>query len=77
MAQNCPKNVPKMVSNVQANGPNEARNTNTTLPDLQWHEIAKKLPRNGQNYHKMAKNYPKWAKMAKNGAQNGLKCLGK
>ena len=72
MAKNDPKQA-KMVLNVYANGPNEARNTNTKLPDLKWWKIAKKLPKNGQNDPKMAKNYPKWPKMA----QNGPKCLGK
>jgi hypothetical protein len=45
-----------MVLNVYANGPNEARNTNTKLPDLKWRKIAKKLPKNGQNYPKMTQN---------------------
>ena len=65
--------VHKMVCNVQTNGPNEARNTNTKLPDLKWRKIAKKLPKNGQNYPKMTQNDQKLPKMAK----NGLKCLGK
>ena len=67
MAQNCPKNASTMVSSVKENGPNEARNTNTKLPDLKWQKIAKKLPKNGQNDPKMAKNDPKWP-------NNGLKC---
>ncbi len=55
MAKNDPKQA-KMVLNVYANGPNEARNTNTKLPDLKWRKIAKKLPKNGQNYPKMTQN---------------------
>ena len=30
--------------------------------DLKWWEIAKKIPKNGQNDPKMAKNDPKMAK---------------
>ena len=30
---------PKMVLNVKANGPNEARNTNTKLPNQKWGKI--------------------------------------
>ena len=52
--------VPKMTKN----GPNNASNTNTKLPDLKWQKIAKKLPKNGQNDPKMAKNDQKWPKMA-------------
>ena len=47
---------PKMVLNIQENGPNDASNTNTKLPDLKWQKIAQKLPKNGQNDPKMAKN---------------------
>ena len=47
---------PKMVVNVSKNGPNEATNTNTKLPDIKWQKIAKILPKNGQNDPKMAKN---------------------
>ena len=60
MAKNDPT-WPKMVWNVKANGPNEARNTNTKLPDLKWRKIAKK------NYQKMAKMNLKWPKMTQNG----------
>ena len=68
MAKNDPK-WPKMaqkwtkrVLNVQENGPNDASNTNTKLPDLKWQKIAKKLPKNGQNDPKMAQNELKWPK---------------
>ena len=47
--------------------PNEARNTNTKLPDIKWRKIAKK------NYPKIAKMTLKWPKMT----QNGPKYLGK
>ena len=53
-----------MAPNVQENSPNDASNTNTKLPDLKWQKIAKKLPKNGQNDPKMAKNDKKWPKMA-------------
>ena len=55
-----------MVQNVQPNGPNEARNTNTKLSDPKWRKIAKKNTKNGKNYPKMAKmttNGPKWSEM--------------
>ena len=69
MAKNDPKwpkmaqKQPKMILNVQENGPNDASNTNTKLPDLKWQKMAKTLPKNGQNDPKMAKNVPKWPKM--------------
>ncbi len=47
MAKNYPKwpkmaqNSPKWSEMFRQNGPNEARNTNTKLPDLKWQKIAK------------------------------------
>ena len=49
-----------MVRNIQANGPNEVRNTIAQLCDLKGQKIAKK-------YLKMAKITIKWPKMTKNG----------
>ena len=57
-----------MVINVQENGPNEARNTNTKLPK----KNAQKW-QNDPELPKMTQNGQKLPKMAK----NGLKCLGK
>ena len=48
-----------MIQNVQENGPNEASNTNTKLPDLKWQKFPKKIP-------KMYKMTLKWPKMGKN-----------
>ena len=46
----------KMIQNVYENGPNEASNTNTKLPDLKWQKFPKKNTKNVQNDIKMAKN---------------------
>ena len=68
MTQKLPYNgqkSPKMVINVQANGPNEARNTNTKLPDIKWQKIAtKNCPKMAKMTLKWPKNYPQWPKMA-------------
>ena len=48
-----------MVWNIYKNGPNEASNTNTKLPDLKWQKFPKKIP-------KMYKMTLKWPKMGKN-----------
>ena len=48
-----------MIQNVYENGPNEASNTNTKLPDLKWQKFPKKIP-------KIYKMTLKWLKMGKN-----------
>ena len=64
ITQNCQK-LPKIAQNglkCLGKWPNEARNTNTKLPDIKWRKIAKKkLPQNRQHDPKMAKNDPKWS----------------
>ena len=72
MDKNYPK-WPKMTQNIPnclkclGKWPNEARNTNTKLPDIKWRKIAKK------KYPKIGKMTLKWPKIT----QNGPKCLGK
>ena len=41
------KNGPKWSEMFYENGPNEASNTNTKLPDLKWQKMAKKIPVGG------------------------------
>ena len=58
-----------MIQNVQENGPNEASNTNTKLPDLKGQKFPKKLPKMYKmtlKCPKMAKMTLKWPKMTQN-----------
>ena len=48
-----------MIQNVYENGPNEASNTNTKLPDLKWWKLAE----NDQNMCKMTVKQPKMAQI--------------
>ena len=57
-----------MVLNVLENGPNDASNTNTKLPDLKWQKMAKKIP-------KMAKMTLKLPKIIKNGQNYVRNCF--
>ena len=70
-AKNGPKR-PYTACNVQSNGPNEARNTNTKLSDPKWW-----ITKENKKYSKITQKWPKmtlkWPKIT----QNGHKCLGK